>query len=31
MINKWAFEAFNRILQDVMRVVDKDNGNLLFG
>jgi ATP-dependent DNA helicase PIF1 len=31
MIYKWAFEAFNRTLQDVMRVVDKDNGDLLFG
>ncbi|MCH79354.1 ATP-dependent DNA helicase PIF1 [Trifolium medium] len=31
MINKFAFEAFERTLQDVMGDVDPTNSNLLFG
>jgi ATP-dependent DNA helicase PIF1 len=31
MINKFAFEAVNRTLQDIMSDVDPKNANLLFG
>jgi hypothetical protein len=31
MINKYAFEAVNRCLQDIMREVDPRNADLLFG
>ncbi|GAU51410.1 hypothetical protein TSUD_413210 [Trifolium subterraneum] len=31
MINKFAFEAFERTLRDVMGDIDKKNANLLFG
>ncbi|KAK2381623.1 ATP-dependent DNA helicase PIF1 [Trifolium repens] len=31
MIHKFAFEAFERTLQDIMSDVDAKNGSLLFG
>jgi ATP-dependent DNA helicase PIF1 len=31
MINKYAFEAVNRCLKDIMKEIDAENGDLLFG
>jgi ATP-dependent DNA helicase PIF1 len=31
MINKYAFEAVDRCLKDIMKEIDAENGDLLFG